>query len=382
MVEPVTGLAIFAGTWLAKKLAKDWANSKKAEQTSGYHAAVFDHGNVLAECTEHQEKARASLGRLGIHRIESMRRVLPHAAGAARLCEDKGLAEAPFRKDGWFGGRSHKSLLGLSASLIAVDIALPDDAPVTAAETLLSTLAAQGAYSAFETLPHHEGADVADMMVSPDQFNDKVMAGVDLLDGHVGRVDDIIGSQDVAKDAAALAQQLDVDAINKVSDGAGHLVSNAAGIAGEHVTGVVAEVGGAMDALGGFIGDFVGPAGWALAGWSLGGTLHASKKIKGQREEVRIQTGQLKERAERAKRIYARGEQLEELNKEVSYKTFKHSWIMKQVGKKRFRGKAGRERDAKRAVLLEKSARSFWDVMHAPLLGKDGDAADTPLPAA
>jgi hypothetical protein len=371
MVEPVTGLAIFAGTWLAKKLAKDWANSKKAEQTSGYHAAVFDHGHALEDCTGHQEKARASLGRLGVHRIESMRRVLPHAAGAARLCEEKGLAEAPFKKDGWFGGKSHKSLLGLSASLIAVDLALPEDAPVTAAETLLSTLAAQGAYSAFETLPHHEGADVADMMVSPDQFNDRVMAGVDLLDGHVGRVDDIIGSQDVAKDAAALAQQLDVD-----------IVGNAAGMAGEQVTGVMAEVGGAMDALGGFIGDFVGPAGWALAGWSLGGTLHASKKIKGQREEVRLQIGQLKERAERAKRIFARGEQLEVLNKEVSYKTFKHSWIMKEVSKKRFRGKAGRERDAKRAAMLEKSARSFWEVMHAPLLGKDGDAADTPLPAA
>src|SRR5262245_21664712 len=32
VVEPVTGLAIFAGSWLAKKLARDWANSRKNEQ--------------------------------------------------------------------------------------------------------------------------------------------------------------------------------------------------------------------------------------------------------------------------------------------------------------------------------------------------------------
>jgi hypothetical protein len=381
MVEPVTGLAIFAGTWLAKKLAKDWANAKKEEQETGFTAASLDHEHAMTACTEVQTRARASMGRVGIHRIEAMRRVLPHAAGAARLCEEKGLVKEPFADKGWFGGRSHKSLLGLSASLIAVDLALPEDDPTTAAEMLLSTLAAQGAYKSFEALPHHEGADVSDMMVSPDQFNDSVMKGVELVDGHVGKVDDLLESHDAAKDAAALAQHLDVDAINRVSDGAGHIAANVAGIAGEHVTGVVAEVGGAMDALGGFVGDLVGPAGWALAGWSLGGTLHATRKIKGKREEVRVQIGQLRERAERAKRIVARGEQLESLNQEVSYKTFKYAWIMKQVGKKRFRGKDGKQRDAKRAALLETSARNFWQVMHAPLLGKDGDAADTALPA-
>jgi len=136
-----------------------------------------------------------------------------------------------------------------------------------------------------------------------------------------------------------------------------------------------------MDVLGDFIGDFVGPAGWALAGWTLGGTLKASKKIKGMREEVRVNTEQLKERTERAKRIVARGEQLEKLNAEASYQAFKHAWIMKQVSKKRFRSNGWRERDARRAASLEASVRSFWLVMHAPLLGEGGDASPAQIPA-
>ncbi len=381
MVEPVTGLVIFAGSWLAKKLAKDWANEKKNEQLDGLKVASFERDEALQGCTAVQEKARASMGRIGIQRIESMRRVLPHAAGAARLCEDKGYIRSAFAADGWFGGKSHKSLLGLSASLIAVDLALPEDAPVTAAETILSTLAAQGAYKAFETLPHHEGVDTASMMASPDDLNDSVLASVEAAETHVGRVDDFFGSQDVAKDAAAVANSLDVDAINQIYDGAGNLVTNAAGAVGDGVTGAMAEVGGAMDMLGDFVGDFVGPAGWALAGWTLGGTLNASKKIKVKREEARVHIGQLRDRTEKAKRIMARGEQLEGLNAEASYKAFKHAWVMKQVGKRRFRGKAGRERDARRAAMLEKSTRTYWEIMHAPLLAKGGDAASTPLPA-
>ena len=374
MVEPVTGLAIFAGTWLAKKLAKDWANAKKSEQTGGYHAAVFDHGHALADCTEHQEKARASLGRIGIQRIESMRRVLPHAAVAAGLSAKKGLSKTPFGEGGWFEGRSQKSLLGLSVSLIAVDLVLPEDAPVTAAETLLSTLAAQGAYKAFETLPHHDGVDAASMMVSSADLNNSLTAGVAAAEQQVGRVDDFFSNQDAAKDAAALAESLNVDTIDKA-------MSTASGAVGESVKGVVSEVGGAMDVLGDFIGDFVGPAGWALAGWSLGGTLRDSKKMQGKREEVRQQIGDLRERAERAKRVFERGEKIEAVNKAASYQAFKHSWVMRQVTTRRFRGKAGRERDAKRAAMLETSAKNFWQAMHAPLLGEGGDAAQTPLPA-
>jgi hypothetical protein len=138
-----------------------------------------------------------------------------------------------------------------------------------------------------------------------------------------------------------------------------------------------------MNTLGDFIGDFVGPAGWALAGWTLGGTLKASKKIAGMREEVRVNTVQMQERTERAERIVARSEELEKLNGEATYNAFKHSWVMKQVGAKRARSRAAgwRERDAQRAALLEKSSRHFWQVMHAPLLAEGGDAASTPLPA-
>jgi hypothetical protein len=380
VVEPVTGLLIFAGSWLAKKLAKDWAEERKDAHFSGFQAASVENTAARETCTELQEQARGSMGRIGIQRIESMRRVLPHAANAARLAEAKGHASAVFNKEkGWFGGYSQRSLLGLSSSLIALDLVLPDDAPVTAAETLLSTLAAQGAYKAFETLPHHEGLD--GLALNPAELNDSLMAGVGMVEDNVGKVDDFFSSGDVAHDAAAVADSLDVDAINQLSDGASQMVASAAGAVGDGVTGAMAEVGGAMDVLGDFIGDFVGPAGWALAGWTLGGTLMKGKKLKGMREEVRVNTEQLKERTERAKRIVARGEQIEKLNAEASYKAFKHAWIMKQVGKKRFRSKGWRERDAKRAALLESSARNFWQVMHAPLLGEGGDAAGTPLPA-
>src|SRR5574339_914963 len=98
MVEPVSALAIFAGSWLAKKLAKDYANSKKAEQLSGFQAASLENNAAREKCTELQEQARASMGRIGIQRIESMRRVLPHAANAARLAAAKGFAEGVFSK--------------------------------------------------------------------------------------------------------------------------------------------------------------------------------------------------------------------------------------------------------------------------------------------
>jgi hypothetical protein len=375
MVEPVTGLVIFAGSWLAKKLARDWASEKKSKQVEGFKADSAEHNAIHEKCVALQEKARDSMGRIGIQRIESMRRVLPHAVGAARLCEEKGFEASAFKGNGWFGGRSQKSLLGLSASLIAVDLVLPEDSPVTAAETLLSTLAAQGAYSAFETLPHHEGIDAASMIVGHSDLNDALLQGVEAVEGGVGKVDDFFSGQDAARDAATLAGSLHVGAIDSLSAGA-------AGAVGEGVTSVAAEVGGAMDTLGDFIGDFVGPAGWALSGWTLGGMLHASKKLAGKREEVRIATAQLEERTERAGRIVVRGEQLEKLGAEASYRAFKHAWIVKQVSRRRFRGKAGRERDRKRVALLEKSAREYWQVMNAPLLAEGGDAADTPLMAA
>lgn len=381
MVEPVSALAIFAGSWLAKKLARDYATRSKNEQQAVLGAATLERDAAQEACLALQQQASASMGRVGIQRIESMRRVLPQAARAARVCADRGLDATAFSKDGWFGGRSHRSLLGLSASLIAVDLVLPEDAPVTSAETLLSTLAAQGAYKAFESLPHHEGADVASMAMTPADLNSSLLQGVDAAEGGIGKVDDFFGHQDVAKDATELVRSLDVDGIKDLTAGADGLVSNAAGIVGNDVSGVVAEVGGAMDALGDFIADFTGPVGWALAGWSIGGILHGSKKLAGKRQEIRLQTGELGKRTERAKRIAARGEQIEKLAPEVSYKAYKHAWIMRQVATRRFRSKGWRERDARRAEMLAKAARSYWQLMNAPLLAKGGDAADTPLTA-
>ena len=75
MVEPVTGLAIFAGSWLAKKLAKDWANAKKDEQLSAFNAASFENNIARDKCMALQEQARAGMGRVGIQRIEAKRRV-------------------------------------------------------------------------------------------------------------------------------------------------------------------------------------------------------------------------------------------------------------------------------------------------------------------
>jgi hypothetical protein len=121
--------------------------------------------------------------------------------------------------------------------------------------------------------------------------------------------------------------------------------------------------------------------GWALAGWSIGGILHGNKKIAAKREEVRLQTKELGERTERAKRIVARGEEIEKITPEISYQAFKYAWIMKQVAGKRFRSKGWRERDAKRAGMLAQAVRSYWHLMNAPLLAKGGDASDTPLTA-
>lgn len=377
MVEPVSALAIFAGSWLAKKLARDYATRNKQAEQAVFAAATVERDAAQAACLKLQQQAGASMGRIGIQRIESMRRVLPQAARAGRLCAERGLDASAFSSDGWFGGRSHKSLLALSASLIAVDLVLPEDAPVTSAETLLSTLAAQGAYKAFEGLPHFEGSDAASMAMTPEDLNDSVLQGVDAAEGHIGKVDDFFGHQDAAKDATELVRSLD----HEISTGADGLVSNAASFVGNDVSGVVAEVGGAMDVLGDFIADFTGPVGWALAGWSIGGILHGNKKIAGKRQEVRLQTEELGQRTERAKRIIARGEQLERLAPEVSYKAFKHAWIMKQVAGKRFRSKGWRERDARRAEMLAKAARHYWRVMNAPLLAKGGDAADTLLMA-
>jgi hypothetical protein len=381
MVEPVSALAIFAGSWLAKKLARDYANRSKKEQQAVLGAATVERDAAQQACLALQQQAGASMGRVGIQRIESMRRVLPQAARAARVCADRGLDPNAFSKDGWFGGRSHRSLLALSASLIAVDLVLPEDAPVTSAETLLSTLAAQGAYKAFESLPHHEGADVGAMAMTPADLNSSLLQGVDAAEGGIGKVDDFFGNQDAAKDATELVRSLDVEEIRNLSSGADGLVSNAAGIVGNDVSSVVAEVGGAMDALGDFIADFTGPVGWALAGWSIGGIFHGNKKLAGKRQEVRLQTEELGKRTERAKRIVARGEQIEKLAPEISYKAYKHAWIMRQVATRRFRSKGWRERDARRTELLAKAARNYWQLMNAPLLAKGGDAADTPLTA-
>jgi hypothetical protein len=354
---------------------------RKSAHVAVFQAATMERDAAHEKCTELQQQASASMGRIGIQRIESMRRVLPQAARAARLCGERGLDKSAFTREGWFGGRSHRSLLGLSASLIAVDLVLPDDSPVTSAETLLSTLAAQGAYKAFEALPHHEASDAASMAITPDDLNETMLQGVDAWEGGVGKVDDFFGHQDAAKDATELVRSLDVDGIKDLSSGADGLISNAAGFVGNDVSGAMAEVGGAMDVLGDFISDFTGPVGWALAGWSIGGILHGNKKIAAKREEVRLQTKELGERTERAKRIVARGEEIEKITPEISYQAFKYAWIMKQVAGKRFRSKGWRERDAKRAGMLAQAVRSYWHLMNAPLLAKGGDASDTPLTA-
>lgn len=380
MVEPVSALAIFAGSWLAKKLARDYANNRKNEHQAVFNAASIERDAVQEKCMALQAQAGASIGRIGIQRIESMRRVLPHTAMAAKVCAERGLDDTAFRGEGWFGGRSHKSLLTLSASLIAVDLVLPEGAPVTSAETLLSTLAAQGAYKAFESLPQHEDAHLVTSL-SPDDVHGALQQGVDALEGGVGKVDDFFGNQNAAKDATELVKSLDVDELHSLTNGADGLISNAAGFLGNDVTGAVSEIGGAMDTLGDFIGDFTGPVGWALAGWSIGGILHGSKKLAEKRLEVRVQTEELAKRAERATRIVARGEEIEKVTPEISYQAFKHAWIMKQVAKKRFRAKGWRERDAKRAELLQDAARRYWQLMNAPVLAKGGDAADTPLAA-
>jgi hypothetical protein len=380
MVEPVTALAIFAGSWLAKKLARDYANQRKTEHVAVFNAASLERDAVQEKCTAAQALAGASIGRIGIQRIESMRRVLPHTAKAAKLCADRGLDDTAFKGEGWFGGRSHRSLLSLSASLIAVDLVLPEGAPVTSAETLLSTLAAQGAYKAFESLPQHEDAHLVTNL-SPDDLRGSVLQGVDAAEGSVGKVDDFFGNQDAAKDATELVRSLDVEEIHSLASSADGAISNAAGLVGNDVSGAVAEIGGAMDVLGDFISDFTGPVGWALAGWSIGGIFHGNKKIATKRQEVRLQTEELAKRSERAKRIVARGEEIEKITPEISYQAFKHAWIMKQVAKKRFRSKGWRERDAKRAENLAKAARRYWHLMNAPVLAKGGDAADTPLAA-
>jgi len=380
MVEPVSALAIFAGSWLAKKLARDYAKQRKSEHVAVFQAASLERDAVQEKCMAIQAQAGASIGRIGIQRIESMRRVLPHTAKAAQLCAKRGLDETAFKGEGWFGGRSHKSLLTLSASLIAVDLVLPEGAPVTSAETLLSSLAAQGAYKAFESLPHHEDAHLATGL-SADDVHSGLLQGVDAAEGGVGKVDDFFGNQDAAKDATELVKSLDVDGIDSLTNGADGLISNAAGLVGNDVSGAVAEIGGAMDVLGDFIGDFTGPVGWALAGWSVGGILHGNKKLAAKRQEVKVQTEELAQRTERAKRIVARGEEIEKITPEISYQAFKHAWIMKQVAKKRFRSKGWRERDAKRAEQLANAARRYWHLMNAPVLAKGGDAADTPLAA-
>jgi hypothetical protein len=379
MVEPVTALAIFAGSWLAKKLARDYANQRKSEHVAVFQAAAMERDVVQEKCTALQAQAGASMGRIGIQRIESMRRVLPHTATAARMCTERGLDESAFKGEGWFGGRSHKSLLTLSASLIAVDLVLPEGAPITSAETLLSTLAAQGAYKAFEAMPHHEDAHLATSL-SPDDLHGSVLQGVDAVDSGIGKVDDFFGHQDVAKDANELVRSINVDEVHSLANGADGLISNAAGLVGSDVSGAVAEIGGAMDVLGDFIGDFTGPVGWALAGWSIGGIFDGNRKLRAKRQEVKLETKELAERTERAKRIIIRGEEIESITPEASYQAFKHAWIMKQVARKRwFRAKGWQERDAKRAEQLAFAARHYWQVMNAPVLAKGGDAADTPL---
>jgi hypothetical protein len=379
VVEPVTALTIFAGSWLAKKLARDYANKRKSAHVAVVQAATMERDSVQEKCTALQGQAGASMGRIGVQRIESMRRVLPHTAKAAKLCADRGLDDSAYKGEGWFGGRSHRSLLGLSASLIAIGLVLPEGAPVTSAETLLSTLAAQGAYKAFEALPHHEDAHIATVGLAPGDMHGALLENVDAVEGGVGKVDDFFGGQDVAKDATELVRSIDVDEIQNLSSGADGILSNAAGLVGNEVSGAMAEVGNAMDTLGDFIGDFTGPVGWALAGWSIGGILHGNRKLANKRQEVKLETKELAERTERAKRIIVRGEEIEKVTPEASYQAFKYAWIMKQVARKRFRSKGWRERDAKRAEKLAAAARHYWVVMNAPLLAKGGDAADTPL---
>lgn len=379
MAEPVTALVIFAGSWLAKKVVRDYAVDRRSGQAVIVQAATMERDAVQEKCTELQGQAGASIGRIGIQRIESMRRVLPHTARAAKICADRKLDDTAFKGEGWFGGRSHQSLLGLSASLIAVDLVLPEGSPVTSAETLLSALAAQGAYKAFETLPHHEDAHIAMAGLSPEDLQGGILKGVDSVEGGIGKVDDFFGHQEVAKDATELVRTLEVEQINGLTNSADGMVSNAAGIVGKDVSGAVAEIGGAMDKLGDFIGDFTGPVGWALAGWSVGGILHGSKKLADKRQAIKLETQELAKRTERAKRIVARGAEIETITPDASYQAFKYAWIMKQVAKKRFRSKGWRERDAKRAQKLSEAARRYWHVMNAPMLAEGGDAADAPL---
>lgn len=382
VAEPFTALAIFAGSWLAKKLARDYAQKKKSSNMAVFQAASMERDAVLETCVAHQKQASESVGRIGIQRIESMRRVLPQTVQAAHLCGKRGYDDTAFKGDGWFSGRSPGSLLGLAASLIAVDLVLPEDSPHSSAEVLLSSLAAQGAYSAFETLPHHDGIDAASFAVSPDDLNEALLQHVGTVDDAVGKVDDFFTHTGIAKDAASFATTVNIDEVHKLSMGAQGLASEAANVLGHGVTGAVAEVSGAMDVLGDFIGDFAGPVGWALAGWGIGGLLHSSKKIANAREEVRAHATDLGERTERAKRIVARGDEIEKITPEASYQAFKHAWIMKQVTSKRFRSKDGRERDAKRAQTFSKAARNYWQIMNAPVLAKGGEAADTALLAA
>jgi hypothetical protein len=382
MAEPFSALAIFAGSWLAKKLARDYAAKRKNQNLAVFQAASIERDAVLETCVQHQQQASESIGRIGIQRIESMRRVLPQTARAARLCAAAGYDDTAFKGEGWFGGRSHGSLLALSASLIAVDLVLPEDSPHTSAEMLLSSLAAQGAYTAFETLPHHDGVDAAALAITPDDLNEAVLAHVGAVDDTIGKVDDFFTHQGIVKDAASFAGTVEIDQIHKLTVGADTLAQEAAGLVGHGVTGAVAEVSSAMDMLGDFIGDFAGPVGWALAGWGVGGMLHASKKIADRKDEMKLHTVELGERIERAKRIVARGEEIEKVSPEVSYQAFKQAWIMKQVTSKRFRDKEGRERDIKRAAKLAKAVKDYWQVMNTPVLAKGGEASDAPLKAA
>ncbi|HVY91011.1 MAG TPA: hypothetical protein VG942_19235 [Hyphomonadaceae bacterium] len=367
---------------MAKKLARDYAQKKKSSHMAVFQAASMERDAVLEVCVEHQKRASESVGRIGISRIESMRRVLPQTVHAAKACAEKGYDDTAFKGEGWFSGRSPKSLFGLAASLIAVDLVLPEDSPHSSAEVLLSSLAAQGAYSAFETLPHHEGIDPSAFAITPHDLNEALLHHVGAVDEALGKVDDLYTHAGIARDSASLAGAMGVEQVHQISDTATQLATHAADMAGHGVVGAVTEVTGALDVLGDFIGQFASPVGWALAGWGIGGLLHQSKKIATKREEVNAHTTELGERTERAKRIIARGEEIEAITPEASYQAFKHAWIMKQVTSKRFRDKAGKERDVKRAKTFAKVARDYWQIMNAPVLAKGGDAADTPLKVA
>ena len=50
MVEPVSALAIFAGSWLAKKLARDYANNRKNENLAVFNAASMERDAVQEKC--------------------------------------------------------------------------------------------------------------------------------------------------------------------------------------------------------------------------------------------------------------------------------------------------------------------------------------------